>query len=158
MKKKINKQKVLELLKEFDDTITIEENILKDGRNTGILRLNNICLIDYIENGVIKSGSHNLYSALVAEYLHKYKDEVIVKKYTNEEVAEVLKNEGFRVNADSIYTKEEYEWITQLSCVVSCLNSEKETRNAENFNREELALATIVKNKLEEGEVNEEKN
>lgn len=148
--KKFDKQKVLEKLQELDSTFKLTGDNILDEENYCVLFLNEANLIR-VQKGLPHTGGWSYRYALTIEYLHKYKDEIIIEEYTNKEVAEVLKNKGFELNGDSIYTENNI-WITGVRNVVSCLNDKVEERTLNNYDKEELILATIAKNELEKGE------
>lgn len=100
--KTLNKDKVLELLQELDDSLTVSHGILKDAHDNPLIDFDDELLIDIIEKGVLKNGKNDYASALIVEYLHQHKNEVIINEYTQKEVINVLEDLGLEVDGNDI--------------------------------------------------------
>lgn len=152
--KRFNKEKVLEKLQELNSSFKLDKSgptdKIVDSEERCVLFLN-AKNVRCIQKGIPHTGEWNPCYALMIEYLRKYKDEIIIEEYTKEEVVEVLVKKGFYLNGNLIYA-ENGMWIASVLNVASCLNDKVEERILGKYDKEELILATIVKNELEKGE------
>lgn len=148
MKKRFNKEKALEKLQELNSSFKLVEGRFDDkiiDIEDGCSICLDECTLLRIQKGIPHTGNWKTSYALAIEYLHKYKDEIIIEEYTKEEVEKTLIESGFSVTDENVCAG--YAWLGIVPNVIKYLNGYKK-----NVDRSEMALATVVKNNLEEKE------
>lgn len=151
--KKLNKEKMLELLREIDNDIYLEGGNFYNTEDDFIFSCSDEnWLINEIETDNTLDWGNNC--GFVIHYLHQHKDEIIADGYTDEVIRDVIENklhlkitnEGY-ITYEDIKNTTKYTLMKFNNFVLGINGNRMFTYDVNNL------LATIVRNILDNEEV-----
>lgn len=118
--KRLDVDKIMEKLSLMTDSLKLEDDVVIDDYDEYVIDFSEEVL-NHIENGLPK-GNWNYRYAFTVEYLRQFKDEIIIKEYSYNEVKNILENKlHLKVDDNSIITTDNHA-VCRMDELLNCLN------------------------------------